>query len=82
MFLFLILGISRVTILSSILFSIYINDLLVSNINGNPIDNIILFFEGQNWNEVETKINLGLSIINKWYIKNSLSINNSNAYFP
>lgn len=54
MFLFLILGISRVTILGSILFSIYINDFLVSKISGNPIDVIVLFFEGQNWNEVET----------------------------
>lgn len=61
---------------------IYVNNLLELDINGNILtlaDDIDLFFEGQNWNEVETKANIGLSIINKWYLKNSLILNNSKS---
>jgi len=76
-------------ILGPILFSIYVNNLLELEINGNILafaDDTVLFFEGQNWNEMETKANLGLSIVNKWYINKgikdySLSLNNSKSVF-
>eukprot|EP00102_Acyrthosiphon_pisum_P013328 XP_008182862.1 PREDICTED: zinc finger MYM-type protein 1-like [Acyrthosiphon pisum] len=38
-------------------------------------DDTVLFFEGDNWNEVETKANIGLSIVNKWLANNSLMLN-------
>lgn len=45
---------------------INVNNLLKLNINKKKLafaDNTVLFFEGQNWNEVETNQNLELLIV-------------------
>jgi len=40
-----------------------------------------LFFEGENWNEIEKKANTGLSIVNEWFSNNSLMSNKSKSVF-
>jgi len=67
-----------------ILFSIYVNDLLNLDIKGDIsafADDTVLFFEGDKWAEVEKKAYLGLSVVSKWYSKNSLMLNNKKSVF-
>lgn len=55
-------------VLDPILFTIYVNLLLNLEIDGNIlayVKDTILFFEDDNWIEVENKANLGLSVVNK-----------------
>lgn len=42
---------------------------------------MILFFEVDNWIDVEKKANLGLSVVSKWYTKNSLMLNKKKSVF-
>lgn len=37
-------------------------------------DDTILFIEGEDWNDIEIKANLGMSNIQNWYSKNNLSL--------
>lgn len=55
-----------------ILFSIYINDLIEIDINGNIIsleDDTVLFVEDESWNEIETKAIIEISNIQDQYSK-------------
>lgn len=42
---------------------------------------IVLFFEGETWTEVGKKANSGLLLVNNWYAKNSLMLNNEKSVF-
>lgn len=66
--------------LGPILFSIYTNDLLNLDFDSKILafaDDIVLIFEGDNWNDMKRKAHLGLSQVSKWYINNSLMLNKS-----
>lgn len=72
-------GLPQGTVLSPILFIIYVNDLLHLNIPKGTIlsfaDDTALVFSGETWDEVHKNATQGLQIVHSWFKNHILTLN-------
>jgi hypothetical protein len=78
-------GLPQGTVLSPILFLIYINDLLKMNIGGcraiSFADDTALMFSGSNWQQVKCLAESGLAEVKTWLDRHTLTLNMKKSVF-